>query len=158
MLVNGKPWKSFDGKSVFLAYGDTPDTANVQVVMGDAKARTVADAPPQSTPTPAMPAALEPFRAFHARLCDAGLGESYEARHAGLIVDYVAAMEARKKMLESGALAPLPEVSQTAADKSYQETTDKLAEGLRNALKAYEGNDDAHKKQVLAIWKQCAGT
>ena len=157
VLVNGKPWKSFDAKSVFLAYGDTPDIAKVQIIMGEAKARAVAEAAPQATPVVSMPASLEAFRAFHARLCDAGLGESYEARHAGLIVDYVAAMEARRKMLEAGTLAPLPEVSQTAADKSYQETADKLAEGLRNVLKTYEGSDDAHKKQVLAVWKQCTG-
>ncbi len=157
VIVNGKPCKTFDAKSVFLPYMETPDSANVQIVMGDAKPRVVPDAPPAATPSPAMPAALEPFRAFRARLSDAGLGESYEARHAKLIVDYVVAIEARKKMLADGTLAPLPEVSQTAADKSYQETMDKLADGLRGVLKGYEGSDDAHKKQVLAIWKECAG-
>jgi len=48
-------------------------------------------------------------------------------------------------------------VSQVAADKSYQETMDKLAEGLRGVLKGYAASEDARKKQVTAIWKECAG-
>jgi hypothetical protein len=158
VLVNGQPWKSFDAKSVFLAHGETPDSAKIQIIMGDAKPRSVADGSAATAPTPAMPAAMEPFRALYARLSDAGLGESYEARHAKLIVDYVTAIEARKKMLADGTLAPLPKKeSQEAADKSYQETMDKLAEGLRAVLKGYEGSEDAHKKQVAAVWKECAG-
>ncbi len=157
VLVNGKSWKSFDAKSVFLAYNDTPDTAKIQIVMGEGKARTVPEVVPVVMSSPTMPAGLEPFRTLYARLKDAGLGEGYEACHAKLVVDYVTAIEDRKKMLADGTLAKLPEESQVAADKSYQETMDKLADGLRGVLKGYAGSDDARKKQIAAIWKECSG-
>ncbi len=158
VMVNGKPCKTFDGKSVFLSHADTPDTANIQIVLGDAKPRTVANAAPMPAPAPsAIAPALEPFRAFFARMGDASMGERYEARHARLVIEYAAAIEARRKMLGDGTLATRPEASQAAADKSYEDTMNKLAEGLRNVMKGYAGSEEAPKKQVLAVWRECGG-
>ena len=39
VVVNGKPWKQFDAKSVFLPYDATPDEAVVQIVLGDGTPR-----------------------------------------------------------------------------------------------------------------------
>ncbi len=37
VLMNDKPWKSFDAHSVFLPYESTPEVAAVQILAGDAK-------------------------------------------------------------------------------------------------------------------------
>ncbi len=37
VTVNGKPWKHFDSKSVFLPYDETPEAAQIQIMLGDAK-------------------------------------------------------------------------------------------------------------------------
>jgi hypothetical protein len=38
VLVNGEPWKTFDARSVFLAYDKMPNQAKIQLLCGDAKA------------------------------------------------------------------------------------------------------------------------
>ena len=157
VLVNGAPWRSFDGGSVFLDHASTPDTAHVQILLGGAEARAVPDATPPAAPSPDLPADLEPFRAFQARLREAGLGGSYEAAHAGLILDHLAAAAARREMLESGTLERLPGASQAAADQAYTDTVNKLAEGLRGVLKAHESSPDEGKRRIASLWRECGG-
>lgn len=94
--------------------------------------------------------------AFCAAMREAGLAETYEARHAQLVVDYVAAMHAREKMKVQGKIVLLPEPSQSAADLSYLETATKLVDGLAKTILSYEGSGDSNKKQVLDIWKKYA--
>lgn len=156
--VNGAAWKNFDATSVFLPHSETPDTARVQVLLGGAAARGLPEAAAPELPTvESLPDAYAPFRELHARLRDAGLGDCYEARHAGLIVEYFAAIEARNKMLAEGTLAKLPEASQAAADKSYTDTVEKLAEGLRGVLKARGDSENPRDREIAAMWRAVSG-
>jgi hypothetical protein len=92
--------------------------------------------------------------AFYTRLRDAGLGESYEARHARLVVECVEVTQERIRLKASGQIPPLPPRSQLAADRSYLETADKLAEGLARVVRAYTNSNDAHKRRVLELWNR----
>ena len=48
----------------------------------------------------------------------------------------------------------LPEaVSQTAADRSYVDTVNKLAQGLQAVLESYAKSQDPHKRRILEIWQ-----
>jgi hypothetical protein len=177
VTVIGDAWKSFDARSVLLPYDRTPDAASVTIYMGGAKPAT-----PETASDTARWAEVEPvpppgdafwdisafmagivgntppfaqFGAFYARLRDTGLGGCYEARHAKLVVDCITAIHARKKLEDEGAIKPLPEPSQSAADKSYVDTAVKLAQGLQKVLTDYENSGDAHQKQVLQLWQEC---
>jgi len=103
--------------------------------------------------------AAQPWRRvgeFHHRLCKAGMGDSYEAAHAGLVIDYVAAIHERLDLRAQGKLKLLPDASQLAADRSYVDTVNKLVEGLGKTIQGYEKTDDPRKKRILAIWRECA--
>ncbi len=162
--VNGKRWKNFDAKSVFLPYDKTPDTAHICIALGSAKPSKFAPAKlkgitPSSLPMVEVPKGLAGLgeriarlREFHAQLVKAGLGESYEAAHAKLAVEFAAVVGERLRLLAEGKLQRLPEPSQTAADKSYTDTTVKLCEGLEKVLQAYANSNDPHKQRVYQIW------
>ncbi len=90
---------------------------------------------------------------FYRQLTEQGLTESYEARHARLVLDYLTAMHSRKKMLAEGTLKPLAEdVSQKAADRSYKEAVLRLAKGLDRTIDSYEKSTDSQKKRIYSIW------
>ena len=92
------------------------------------------------------------IRKFHQGLVSAGLADSYEAAHARLAVEYLAATCKRLKMLSEGKLDRLVGQSQYAADKSYFSTTAKLCEGLERTVISHKDSEDAHEKRVYAIW------
>lgn len=98
-------------------------------------------------------AKISRIRGFHEGLVSAGLAESYEAAHARLAVEYLAATCQRLKMLSEGRLERLSGQSQYAADKSYLSTTVKLCEGLERTVATYKDSEDAHRKQVDVIWR-----
>jgi len=112
----------------------------------------VASAPAKETATVSGGVPLARIGAFYARLCEHGLSECYEARHAKLIVDYVQAMHERAALAERGRLPKLPDVSQAAADRSYFDAANRLAQGLVTVVESYAGSEDRHKARVLAIW------
>jgi hypothetical protein len=61
VTVNGKPWKSFDARSVFLPYDKTPDYAAIQVLLGGAKPTPFAPGKPgHALPPPPDDRALPP--------------------------------------------------------------------------------------------------
>jgi len=97
---------------------------------------------------------LARLRAFHQRLVAAGLADSYEAAHARLAIDYLAAFAARLKLLAAGTLEPLPQPSRYAADKSYLATTARLAAGLEKTLASYATASDPHRRRVHQLWTQ----
>lgn len=102
----------------------------------------------------ALNALLPRVQRFHAALVAAGLGDSYEAAHARLAVEALAAFTARLTLLAEGKLPPLPEPSAYAADKCYLSTATKLCDGLAKTLGSYKGSDDPHKKRVYQVWSQ----
>ncbi len=91
------------------------------------------------------------------KFCDAlsaqGLGETYEAKHASLAVEYVNAVETRKDLRDKGKLPPLPDASLAAADRSYVEAAERLITGLEKVLASYEHSKEARKQQIFKIWK-----
>jgi hypothetical protein len=96
----------------------------------------------------------EKMRRLYDRLSAAGLAGSYEAAHARLAVDMLAAYHRRLQLLADGTLKPLPPRSEIAADKSYLVTVTRLCDGLAKTLDACKGADDPHKKTVYRLWSQ----
>ncbi|MBI3851167.1 MAG: hypothetical protein HY298_12970 [Verrucomicrobia bacterium] len=162
--VNGRKWKTFDGKSIFLAYDKTPDTARVEIFLGGAKpsSRQLSKSPPAFVPKTSTVGTLVSdvrleqrvarVREFHRQLLAAHLGETYEAAHAKLALDFAEVTAARRELLLAGKLRRLPEPSQTAADKSYTETLAKLCDGLESVLKSYERSPDAPRRKMFQLW------
>ncbi|MHB8897990.1 MAG: LamG-like jellyroll fold domain-containing protein [Thermoguttaceae bacterium] len=99
-----------------------------------------------------LDARIARVRRFHERLVSAGLGETYEAAHARLAVEVVAATCCRLQMLAAGTLKPLPAPSQYAADKSYLATAGRLCEGLQQTLATYEASNDEPKMTIWRMW------
>ena len=149
------PWVSHDAKTVTLPYDSLPKivrlhivlqggSANVPEMQTEEKPRVVPakDDPfwnltgiykelvPDS-PFPSELQELHKIGEFVQRLNERGLGESYEAKHAELIVDYIPAIRKRHELLKAGTLAPLPPASQKAADLLYFSTMVKLIQGLK---------------------------
>jgi hypothetical protein len=177
--VNGHKWKQFDRATVFLPYAKTPNLARVQIVLGDAKptgGRASSRAhsssatqesqgsrgrsPSQSGDVAADLASLEKraakLRDFESRLAAAGLEASYEARHARVAADCVAAAGLRQQLIKDGKIKPLPEASEAAADRCYVETATKLCNGLEAVLKTYENAGDRQRRQVYDAWVKAA--
>jgi len=160
--VNGSPWKSFDAKSVFLPYDKTPDRSCVQIALGGAAPREFSPVresvalPPGSVS--GEPKALDIWdarlRRLHARLVKEGLADTYEAAHARLALDCIAAIAERRKLLAEGKLQSLPDSSQQAADKSYAVAAIKLCDGLDRLLKSYGSNDDPRRKRIHQLWQE----
>jgi hypothetical protein len=164
--VNGRPWKRFDRTSVFLAYDKTPETARVEIFLGGAKPspRKLAG-PPVARESAALTGKtsdrpvnsekrIERVRQFHQRLVAAGLGDTYEAAHAQLVLDCAEVAATRRELLRSDKIRRLPEPSQSAADKSYDETVTKLCDGLASVLKPYEHSTNATHRSILELWSR----
>ncbi|MHC4445947.1 MAG: hypothetical protein ACYTA5_25410 [Planctomycetota bacterium] len=154
VLVNSQTLKSVTDKSIFLAYDQLPDIANVEIVLGNAKPRRPANAKTDKT-IKAVPSTGEvptKLRSLHADLIEAGLGDGYEAAHIRLAADYVATIQDRRKLLAEGKIIPLPEPSQSAADKMYIDTADKLYNGIAKIVKNYNNSEDPQKKRIWKLW------
>jgi hypothetical protein len=172
VMVNGQPWKAFDARSVSLGYDQTPDEAVIQILLGGAKAApfvpnkpdplALAPAPataevaklPQSQSLAGLVGRVAPFRDFHRRLVDAGLGQSYEAAHVRLAAAYLDATVTRFRMVAEKKLPQLPAPRQAAADKSYVDTTLKLVDGLEKTVKSYQTSNNPQKQQIWQIWSR----
>jgi len=165
VTVNGGPWKSFDSKSVFLAYDATPKEARIAIMLGGAKPAKPAPAasgaalPPEPGDIPddvaALDARAEHLRKLHERLIAEGLGERYETAHVKLGLDAIAAIHTRRALVAAEAVALLPEASQAAADQSYVTTAARLCDGLARAIVGYRGSDDATKQRIYTLWLEC---
>jgi hypothetical protein len=177
--VNGRKWKQFDRATVFLPYAKTPELARVQIVFGEAKSMGGrASSRAQSSPAtqgnqasrgrspsqvgevassqPGDLAALEKravrLQDFERRLAAAGLGASYEAEHARLAAECVAAVGLRRQLIERGQIKPLADAREAAADRLYVDTATKLCDGLEALLKTYENVGDRQKTLVYGAW------
>jgi hypothetical protein len=165
--INGRKWKQFDSASLFLPYDKTPGVAHIQILLGNAKARTGMTA---QKAAPALPPAVQqerpgtelaaldqrvgPLREFHRRLAKAGLGETPEAAHVQLILDCIETAHRRQHRVQTGEIKPLPAPAQAAADKSYLETAQKLCTGLDAVLKSSETATTATSRKIYTIWRE----
>jgi hypothetical protein len=170
VTVNGQPWPYFDARSVSLPYGQTPDEAVIQIVLGGAKSEPFVPRkhdPLALTPPPAtdrlpksplsesvvtLSARAAALRVFHQRLVDAGLGDSYEAAHTRLITACLATAAERVKRVAEGKFPALAPDSQKAADASYVEATARLRDGLEKAVLSYATSDDSQKQEIHRLW------
>jgi hypothetical protein len=179
--LNGVPWNSHDADSITLPYADVPDEAAVEIYLGSAKPartrsrlapeRSTSDKPveaagPERAGNAAGAAAVGPgpvlteeikaldtrLAAFHKELTAAGLGETYAAAHARLVLAAVDACRERRTLFERGAIATLPAMSREAADRAYIDTALKLGRGLDAVLKSYKDSPDAQKASIYAIY------
>jgi hypothetical protein len=80
--------------------------------------------------------------------------DCYEALHARLVLNYRGTIARRATMLQTGELPQLAARSQAAADRSYRDAAQRLADGLARTIEGYEGSDDPHKQRVLAAWRK----
>ncbi len=172
--VNGQPWESFDAKSIFLPYDQTPDIAQIQLCLGDASLSRFSPRDslgvqvpveksglpePVMTPSGEVPEGLialegrgKKLRRLYDELVQVGLDQSYEATHARLALDCIATLHDRRKLIAEGKIQPLPEPSQSAADQSYVDTCIKLCDGLVLVLNSYADAAEQHKKRVYQSW------
>lgn len=162
--VNGKPWQKFDQTSVSLSYDLTPDSAKVEIVLGEGKvpvkfkltkgAGERAEIKKKNLPPElaALDKRAAKLRDFGKRLAKAKLADTYEAAHAQLAVDCVATLHVRRQLQTAGQLAALPEPSQGAADKSYTGTGARLCDGLETLLKNYQTTADPTRQKIYKLW------
>lgn len=162
--VNGRNWKAFDEQSVFLAHDLTPDTARVEIFLGGAKAASRQLPKPSSAlraktakvnggmADAGLAKRVERVRGFYRRLDSARLDKTYEAAHARLLLDFAEVTAKRRELLRADKLTRLAEPSQTAADKSYDETLTKLYDGLDAVLKSYAHSPDSHRMKLFQLW------
>lgn len=163
--VNGQEWGSHDARSVFLPFAETPASARVEIVLGDGESREsgVAEDPAGSAVPRSRAGQVElsgtlekpvaRVREFSHLLAEAGLGDSYEAAHARLIVDCARVWRQRQTMQREGQLRPLPETSQAAADQLYVQTVTRLSEGLDALMQSHGESPDLKRRQMSELWR-----
>lgn len=100
----------------------------------------------------AIDARIARIRDFHERLVASGWGESYEAAHARLAIEYQSVTRERLQMLSQNQWERLPGESQYAADKSYLATIGRLCEGLEQTVAGYKDAENARHKEIHALW------
>jgi len=163
--VNGRKWKQFDRAKVFLPYKKTPEAARVEIMLGGAKpvgknpprvaSRQAAGETKEATGAADL-AALEQraarLREFEKGLASAGLASSYEAAHARVAVECVAAVSQRRQLIAEGKVKPLPDGREAAAERAYVDTATKLCDGLEKVLKGYEEAEDRTQRKIYAAW------
>jgi hypothetical protein len=153
VLINGTPWKEFDAQSVTLRPGRIPAEARIQILLGGAAPAAVAEELRAAPALPSDPRAIR-LAAFQKRLTDAGFGAGYEAAHIELILDMMRATDARARLHRSGALKPLVEASEKAANQLYPDTTARLIQGLDLAIRGYAQSTDPNKKRILELYQR----
>lgn len=163
--VNGQDWDRFDARTVFLPYAETPGSARVEIVLGEAgparaalpsaAARAVPEEPEawQHSDLGQLEAPVAQARTFHRRLRAGGLHGTYEAAHTRLILDCAEAWTRRQAMREAGQLRPLPEESRAAADQLYVQTVERLLKGLTDRLESYEQSSDPGRRRLFDLWR-----
>ena len=148
--VNGQLWQQFDAASIYLPYDQTPATARVVIMLGGATYRELSPAEEVDTSVPttateavaSLTAQAAKLADFHEHLVGTGIGGSYQAAHAQLALDAIAAVHQRRQLLAEGKIDPLSESErQLAADELYVETATKICGGLEAVLTSYEESD-----------------
>ncbi len=169
VTVNGAPWRSFDGQSIFLPYDQVPEVARIVIALGSGTLpklepletnHSAQERPAEavtgeiSSPTmAALDVRADKLRAFHNRLVAAGLGAGYEAAHAQLALETVGALHQRRISLAAGKFPRLsPPDSDAAADKSYEDAATRLMSGLDTVIKTYAKSADSRRQKISELY------
>ena len=169
VTMNGAPWRSFDGHTIFLPYDRVPEVARIVIALGSGtlpKLEPLATSnSAQETPAEAVTGEISPpalaaldaraakLRAFHGRLVAAGLGAGYEAAHAQLALETVGALHQRRSSLAAGKFPRLsPPNSDAAADKSYEDAATRLMDGLDTVIKTYAKSADSRRQKIFELY------
>jgi hypothetical protein len=162
--VNGHRLHRFDDKTIFLAYGTTPDVAHVVISLGGAPRLAGTDWPAWAEAEPGktfadarlhdLDAKADRLREFSKRLAAAGLSQSYADAHAALTVRCIETAHVRFRLENDKQRAPLPPASQKAADQSYLDAASKLYDGFVKLMDSYQGTAEKNKRQIAAVWNQ----
>ncbi|HWQ52239.1 MAG TPA: hypothetical protein VN442_01055 [Bryobacteraceae bacterium] len=162
VVVNGRPWKSFDKVSVTFPAASLPAEVHVAILLGGASAPAAQpqrkqqkkEQPPATPAFAALDARAATVAAFRERLAAAGLGSSYEAAHAQLGIDMVRTAHQRAQLLAAGKLKLLPQRSQAAADQLYIDTANKLFDGLETVLAGYANSTDPAHRKIYGVYRK----
>jgi len=181
--INGDICDTFDSESVFLPYEQIPDIANIQIALGDGQISDNAALTPKhefpeipSEDSPFWNAGwisgslndnekqvLDSFKnafvlvkkiqKFYDDLVQAGFEGNYESSHAKLILDCIATIQKRQKMIEENKLLNLPEKSQKDAELSYIDTAMKHCNGLVKIIESYAQSDEKEKQDIYRSFR-----
>lgn len=166
VLINGEEWDGFDQKSITLPYSRLTGQSRIHIVLAGGDPRV----PPISLETDdpcfidsadcpsidGMAVAPETVNRFYQMMCRADLADSYEARHARLILEYLKTITERRELIAEKKLELLPESSQEAADRSYIDTVMRLTEGFLGEMTRSSSLEDAHHRKVSEIWERAS--
>ena len=94
------------------------------------------------------------LRAFQVHLNQAGLGNTYEAAHARLAEQAIETALLRRSLQQASLIKPLPASSQSAADKSYLDTANKLYDGLEAVLNSHAASTVSERQQIHGLWRK----
>ena len=103
-----------------------------------------------------MAVAPETVNRFYQMMCRADLADSYEARHARLILEHLKTITERRELIAEKKVELLPESSQEAADRSYIDTVMRLTEGFLGEMTRSSSLEDAHHRKVSEIWERAS--
>lgn len=169
--VERRRWTHVRDGQVLLPYEELPERALVTLCLGGEKAPDHRRAPAANLPPAPAPGGrfyrmgaadtaheelLARVGEFYNRARAAGLADTYEGRHALLVVETLAAARQRKLGLRSGQIAPLPGPSEAAADASYLESAQRLAQGLQAVLEGYTGKAAPARARLADLWRESA--
>lgn len=175
VLINGKPGGDHDGETVALRYDALPASAQVSILLGSGRPRRAVRglAPPHDLRrTDAdiaaalrelagdealagkAAAAIDRVARFYDALRHAGLHETYAGSHAALILRYREAVLERLALRKAGRLPELPEASRRAADMSYVEAVQRLADGLDAWASRGGGSGASGQPDVYSLWQR----
>lgn len=164
--LDGRAYDNFDAESVMLPYGAVQETSFIHIELGDAGSPAGPGGAEIGSPWPAisvddpelgrLAARLARLQAFHNRLMRENVAADYETAHARLAADCAAVILERRKLKTAGKIAPLPEKSQAAAEKSYLDTATRLLEGLEKTLASYEASAHETRRAIFSIWQETA--
>ncbi len=158
--INGQPWEQFDAGEVTLPYDALPDTAHIQIALGQGvferlgawKTRERA----MPTEVPEALAETVPSLARVGRFLEAmkekGFIDHYEAQHAQLVLDAAAVIPKRQNLHASKAIPALPKSTHIAAEQLYLDTARKLSEGLAAVLDSYADAIMPERVLIHQIW------
>ena len=164
--VNGRNWAQRTDRSVFLPYATTPEVARIQILRGGAKPDGNASTEPVLPALVTLPddhtcevcqAVARPatrLARFYRLMCQAGLGERYEAAHARLAVAALLAAHERVDLTRQGGVPPLPANSQTAAQAAYVNSARALHDGFIQMLKTRGTGTDRTDRRIAALWQE----